>query len=333
MRVLVTGAGGFIGGHLLAALLARAALRDRDGRTRPVEELVLADRAPLARLPSHPTIRIRPEAGDLCDPDFVERLVSAGVDSVFALAATLTSEAETDFEKGLAVNVHAPMRLLDACRRRGGVPKLVFASSIAAFGGPLPDVVDDEVAQTPRTSYGTHKAIVERLIDDYARHGFVDGRSLRLPVVLIRPGMPAPSVSDRVAAIVREPLLGRDVVCGLAPDTRIPVASVRRVAAALLDVHDLPAAAFGHTRAMNLPALTVTPAEMAAALCRYGAQRRLGRIIWHPDARLQAVVDGWPGGFVSERAARHGIRSDLRFEDIVDAFLEEQRAEGPERSR
>src|ERR1019366_10343559 len=136
---------------------------------------------------------------------------------------------------------------------------------------------------------------------------FIDARALRLPFFLIRRGAPPPAVSDRVAAIVREPLLGLDVVCPLAPETRIPVASARRVATALLATHDLPAASFGHTRAMNLPSLTVSIGEMVEALQRFGQARRLGRVTWEPDAQLQAVVDGWASQFVSERASRNGI--------------------------
>lgn len=326
MRVVITGAAGFIGTRLASALLARARLCGAGGRPLAVDELVLVDRV-RAPIPANPHgIAVSVHAGDLCDADFLARLFAPGVDSVFALAATLTSEAETDFAKGLAVNVHSPMRLLEACRAQARAPRLVFTSSIAAFGGPLPETVDDSVARTPQTSYGTHKAIVELLLDDYSRHGFVDARALRLPVVLIRPAAAAPTVSDRIAAIVREPLLGCDVVCPLAPQTLMPVASAARVAQALLDVHDLPASALGHTRAMNLPSLSVRVADMAAALEPHARDRRLGRIIWEPDARLQAVVDGWPHRFVSERASRLGIRADASFGEIVETFLNEQAA-------
>lgn len=326
MRVVITGAAGFIGTRLTRALLARGRLCAIGEQPVAVDELVLVDRV-AAPPPANPgAVRVSVRTGDLCDADFLARLFEPGVDSVFALAATLTSEAETDFAKGLAVNVHALMRLLEACRAQARAPRLVFASSIAAFGGPLPETVDDSIARTPQTSYGTHKAIAELLLDDYARHGFVDARALRLPVVLIRSGAAVPTVSDRIAAIVREPLLGRDVVCPLAPDTLLPVASAARVARALLDLHELPGQALGHTRAMNLPSLSVRVDEMVAALEPHARGRRLGRIIWQPDARLQAVVDGWPHRFVSQQASRLGIGADASFGEIVDIFLEEQAA-------
>jgi len=323
MRVLITGAAGFIGSHLVSALLRRGQLIGAAGKPQGIDELVLADTMPIVRTGAAGNIPIRTEIGDVCDPAFLRRLVGPGVDSVFHLAATLTIEAEENFARGLEVNVHGLMQLLELCRAQARAPRFVFASSIASFGGPLPKTVDDTVAQTPQTSYGTHKAIVELLLNDYSRHGFIDARALRLPFVLIRPGASTPAVSDRVAAIVREPLLGRDIACPLAPETLIPVASARRVATALLALHDLPAASFGHTRAMNLPSLTVSVGEMVEALQRFGRTRRLGRVSWQPEARLQAVVDGWPGRFVSARASSNGIGADADFDEIIRAFAED----------
>lgn len=318
----MTGAAGFIGAHVAAQLAGAGSLRNGAGTLQPISELVLADRAP-ARAPAARRTAVRVETGDVSDPAFLARVAAPDIDSVFHLAATLTIEAEQDFVHGMAVNVHALMRLLELCRAGGRRPRFVYASSIAAFGGPLPRTVDDSVAQTPQTSYGTSKAIAELLINDYSRHGFIDGRALRLPFVLIRPSASAGSMADRVAAIVREPLLGRDAVCALSPQTRIPVASARCVASALLAVHELPASAFGPSRGMNLPSLTVTIEEMVEALPRFAGGRRLGRVTWGHDAKLQAVVDSWPAAFVSERASRHGIGADASFAEIVGAFVED----------
>ena len=343
MKVLVTGAAGFIGARLARALVARGAVSDAQGLPQAIDELVLADRqappeparsgaetlageaAPLAgggpALQRAGVPRIRCVSADVTDARALAELLE-GVDSVFPLAATLTVEAESDFARGLDVNLRGLLSLLEACRTGGRRPRLVFASSIAAFGGPLPEPVDDRVQRTPQTSYGTHKAIAELLIDDYSRHGLLDGRSLRLPVVLVRPASPTPSVSDAIAAIIRERLLGRDLICPLDPASRIAAASVDRVVDALIAVHELPAAAFGHTRAMNLPALSVTLAELSAAAER-AAQRlgsRIGTIRWDPDPRFQSALDQWPKRFVSEAATRAGIGADASADEIVEHF-------------
>ena len=304
MRVLLLGAAGFIGSHLAATLRQRGTLRGQ-----PITELLLADSRPVDG----------GVQGDICDTAFMQRLFAEPVDAVFHLAATLTLDAEQDFARGLAVNVQALMQLLERCRAQKQAPSFVFASSISTFGGPLPDTVDDQVAQNPQTSYGTHKAMAELLINDHTRRGFIDGRVLRLPVVLTHPGPASGSVSDRIAALIREPLNGGDAVCPLAADTRFPVASVQCVVNSFLALHELPAHRFGPTRVMNLPSLTVTPAEIAAAVQRRGAT---GRIVWQPDAQMQNIVNGWPRAFTSALALSLGLQADRHVDDIVSAYLE-----------
>lgn len=313
MKVLVTGAAGFIGRHLVRALLDEGTLRDV-----PIAELVLADVVPARAADPRVTVAV----GNTGDAAFLDALFGGtGFDAVFHLAALLTGEAEADVGRGLAANVEGLLALLARCRAQAVPPRLVFASSIAAFGGALPKVVEDDSPRLPQTSYGTHKVIAELLLADHARQHLVDGRALRLPIVLIRPGAPAAAVSDRVAAILREPLLGRGVAVPLRPETLLPVASARRAALALRAVHELPAPAFGPGRAMNLPALTVRVADMVEALGRFASGRRLGRVSWVPEPGLQAVVDGWPRRFESAAASRHGIGADADLDEIIHAFL------------
>jgi nucleoside-diphosphate-sugar epimerase len=347
MRLLIAGAAGFIGTRLGAALLARGALLDASGRSQAISELVLADRLPPA-IAADP--RVRCVGVDVSDPASVEALMRDRFDVVYALAATLTVEAEADFARGLDVNLRGLLSLLEACRRQAAAPRLVFASSIAAFGGPLPETVNDDLKPTPQTSYGTHKAVGELLVDDYSRRGFIDGRSLRLPVVLVRPAeapasaasavatasaapgraaaaasAAAPTVSGAISAIVRDRLAGTDVTCPLEPATRIAAISVERVVDALIAVLELPASRFGHTRAMNLPALSVTLGELAEATDRAAREAGIaaGRLHWAPDPRYQSAVDQWPRRFVSERATRLGIGSDVSADAIVAAYLRE----------
>jgi nucleoside-diphosphate-sugar epimerase len=311
MRVLILGAGGLIGSHLTRLIL------DAPGA---ITALVLADQIPVP-IPAAASIPVHSEQGDICDEGFINRLLP-GADCVFHLVALLTTETEADLPRGMAVNIGALMRLLEVCRTQSRAPRFVFTSSIAAFGGPLPAAVHDDVPRTPQTSYGTHKAIGELLVDDYTRHGWVDGRVLRLPIVLVRNGPPREALSDRVAALIREPLYGRDVVCGLDPQMRMPVASASRVAEALLQMAAVPAESFGHTRAMNLPSLSVTAAELADAVARSPVAHK-GRITWEAEPRLQALVESWPRWFVSSRATRLGLGVDATVDEIVGGFIAE----------
>jgi D-erythronate 2-dehydrogenase len=314
MRVLITGAAGFLGRRLCSALAARGSLAGRDGSERGIDEIHLADIADIAPTAGE-AVTVSTLRGDLSDPGFVETLARGGYDSIFHLASYLTLHAERDPAHAFAVNVEALRRIADGA---AGCPRLVFTSSIAIFGGELPDTVDDDIAPAPTTTYGTHKAINELLIADYSRHGRIDGRALRLPIVLTRPGALQPIVSDRVAGIVREPLNGQDVTAPLAPETRVPVVSVGAAATALLRLHDVPAGELPPRRAFNLPALSVTIAEMAEAAARRGAR---GRVSYAPDPQIQAIVDGWPARFVSDRATSLGIGPDADFDAIIEDYL------------
>ena len=311
MRVLITGARGFIGSALTRALLQRGDA-----------ELVALDVSP----PASPHDGVTDvTTGDATDASVLREVFARPFDRVFALGATLTQQAEADFAHGLQVNVMGMLQLIDACRQQPRAPRLVFTSSIAAFGGALPETVDDEVARTPLTSYGTHKAVVELLLNDASRKGFVDGRALRLPIVLTRPGPPVASVSDRVASLIREPLRGVDTVCPLAPETRIVVSSVQAVAQALLRLADAPADAIGPFRAMNLPSLSVRVSELIDAVAavppRRGSPAALGRTHWQPDAALQAIVAQWPQRFDSARARALGLCGSTSLDTLIDDHL------------
>ncbi|WP_407492432.1 NAD-dependent epimerase/dehydratase family protein [Pseudooceanicola sp. MF1-13] len=315
MRVIITGAAGFLGRRLVHALVEKGAIVGPSGRAEPITELVLTDIGPV----SPPTVpegcTVSAIQGDLSDPAILAKVTEHPFDSVFHLASQLTFHAEADPDAAWAVNV-APLQALIAAAK--GCPRIVFASSIAVFGGTLPTEVADDLAPLPMTTYGTHKAVNELILADASRHGRIDGRSLRLPIVLIRPGVAQPVVSDKVAAIAREPLEGRDFAAPLSAQTEVPVTSAGSVVAGLIALHDADPSRLPPKRALNLPALTITVAEMASSAARAGAT---GRVTIQPDADMQAVVDGWPSHFTSRYAAGLGIASDANFDAVIADYL------------
>ena len=238
MRIVITGGAGFLGVRLARALLSQSTLTDARGAARSIREIVLLDVVPPPDLGDS---RVRGVTGDLADPAVIERAVTADTDTVFHLAAVVSGQAEADFDIGMRVNLDATRLLLERCRRLAAPPKFVFASSLAVFGGPLPDPVPDDAPLTPQASYGTQKAIGELLVYDMTRKGFIDGRSLRLPTVTVRPGKPNKAASSFASGIIREPLSGVDAICPVARATRMWVTSPRTVIANIVKGHEAPA--------------------------------------------------------------------------------------------
>ena len=181
-------------------------------------------------------------------------------------------------------------------------------------------MVDDFVFQTPQTSYGAHKAIAELLINDYSRRGFIDGRILRFPVILTHPGPPTSSVSDRIASLIREPLLGNEAICQLAPDIPIVVASIDKIVDSMMRLYMVPAKAFGETRAINQPALSVTPSTITQAVQKRLTSGSPGVVRWTSDPKMQVIVDSWPAIFTSELAIKLGFTADALVEALIDSF-------------
>ena len=312
MRIVITGGCGFLGQRVALQLLAQ---RDVDG-------LVLFDNAP-STLPLPDDKRLKVVTGDIADREAVRRVISTGTDSVFHLAAVVSGQAEADTDLGYRVNLDGTRAVLDACRALGTCPRVVFASSLAVYGGALPPAVGDETPLTPQTSYGTQKAIGELLVNDYSRKGFIDGRAVRLPTVVVRPGRPNRAASTFASSMIREPLAGREAVCPVSPDTVMALASPRRIVAGLLHAHDLPADAFGASRSLQLPGFSVAVGEMAAAVGRAGGEAAYARIYWEPDLQIQQIISGWPQGLQAPRAEALGFVADSGIDEVIQAFIED----------
>jgi D-erythronate 2-dehydrogenase len=296
MRILVTGAAGYIGSVLACALGETKAIAT-DQAAMPFANAVV---------------------GNIAYPQFARSLITPEIQVVFHLAALVSGGAEANFELGTKVNLDATRDLLEACRLAGHCPKFVFASSIAVYGGDLPDVVTDETPPLPRMSYGAQKLLCEVLIDDYSRRGYVDGRALRLPAVLVRPQSANTAVSGWSSAIIREPLAGRDYVCPVAPHTRLACISVARVVQAFIRMAELPAAALGARRTVLLTGISASAEQMWQAV----KPRARGKVRFEPDPRLQPLMDAAPKATHSKRAAALGLPASASIDEIVREYEE-----------
>ena len=305
-HVLITGGGGFLG-RKLAAVLAR----------RPdVEKITLFDQAPIPDPPPKATT----VTGDLLAPGMVERIATADVDAVVHLAAVVSSGAEADFDLGMRVNIDGLRAMLERLRALGTTPKVVFASSVAAFG-QTPPVVTDDTPTRPQSSYGVQKAIGEYLVNDMSRKGFIDGRVMRLPTVVVRPGKPNKAASSFASGILREPMNGVATVCPVRRELALWIASPRAVTEAFVHALETPAALWAPWRTINLCGITVTVDAMVAALARAGGDP--GLIEWTRDPAIEAIVETWPARFETARADAMGFRRDENIDAILMAYKDD----------
>ena len=324
MRVVITGGAGFLGARLARAVLDRGALTDARGRSRAVREVVLVD---VVSPPALADPRVRAVQGSLEDKSLVEAIVSPDTDSVFHLAAVVSGQAEADFDIGMRVNVDAMRNLLERCRSCAAPPKFVFASSLAVFGGTLPDPVPDDAPLTPQSSYGTQKAIGELLLSDMSRKGFVDGRSLRLPTVVVRPGKPNKAASSFASGIIREPLAGVASICPVAPATRLWLLSPRAVIDSFVIGHEAPAERFAHSRSINVPGISVGVGEMVDALRAVAGDGVAKLVCWERDPAIERIVATWPARFAADAGRALGMRADTDFAAIVRAHIADTAAQ------
>ena len=320
MRILITGGAGFLGARLAREILKRGQL---NGQT--VDELVLADLFP-APADLQADARVKSHAGPMLEQ---ADLLKSGFDGVFHLASAVSGECELDFDLGMRSNVDSTRLLLDSLRASGKVSRLVFASSVAVFGpdaaNPMPDRVSDNTLPSPQTSYGTHKLMLEYLVADYTRKGFIDGRVARLMTVSVRPGKPNGAASSFLSGIVREPLAGVATVCPVELSTAVALSSPETTIAGILAVAEATREAFGGRTALNLPALTVTVGQMLEALERVAGKDVASLVTVKPDPTITKIVGGWPSKFDCERTHRFGLQPDMSYQAVIEQYIRMQR--------
>jgi D-erythronate 2-dehydrogenase len=322
LNILVIGAGGMLGAKLVQRLA-------KDGRlgSKSISQLTRLD-AVIPPPPPNAPFRIDTFVGDFAERTEIEKLIDARPDIIFHLAAIVSGEAEKDFEKGYKINLAATQTLLEEIRLAGDgyCPKLIFTSSIAVFGSPFPDSIPDEYHTTPLTSYGTQKAIAELLVNDYSRKGFLDGLSLRMPTVCVRPGRPNLAASGFFSNIIREPLVGKEAILPVSEDVRHWHVSPRSAIGFLVHAATLDAARVGNPLTLTLPGLSCTVAEQIEALRRVAGEEAVKLIRHEPDEAIAKIVGGWPQTFDARRAIGLGFKAETSFEDIIRIHIEDELA-------
>jgi nucleoside-diphosphate-sugar epimerase len=319
MHILITGAGGMIGRKLVDRLVREGQI---GGKT--IERLTLHDIA-APEAPKGVTWKVTTRGGDIADAGEARQLVTDAPQLIFHLAAVVSGEAEADFDKGYRVNIDGMRHLLEASRTRGHKPRLVFTSSIAVFGGDLPDPIPDDFHQTPPNSYGAAKVICEQYLADYTRRGFIDGVGIRLPGITVRPGKPNAAASGFYSSIIREPLDGKEAILPVPLTKRNTHASPRAAVGFLMHAAALDGAALGLRRSLNMPGVAVTTGEQIEALRRIAGDKVVARIRHAPDATIMKIFPNESVRFEAKRALALGFRPDKDFEDIVRIHIEEDR--------
>lgn len=329
-EIVITGGAGFLGVRLARALLAQNKLSLAGAAPVDIGRITLVDRAaPPADLLAD--ARVSTLIGDLNEllaaKDAATPVVTAQTAVVFHLAAAVSGECEADFDLGMRSNFAATLNLLEVCRALKTNPIVVFASSLAVFGDapgvPLPPVIEDNTLPTPQSSYGIQKFIGEQLMADFTRKNFIQGRSVRLMTVSVRPGKPNGAASSFLSGMLREPLAGVRAVCPVPADTPVALSSPARTVAGLIGAAQSSAQAWGPRTALTLPALTTTPAQMAAALAQVAGPEVAALIDWTPDPAIHNIVKTWPARINAQRAAGLGLLPDTSFEEIVREYIRE----------
>jgi D-erythronate 2-dehydrogenase len=319
MHVLITGGAGFLGQQLIKRLLAQGQVKADDSAAQGITAITALDMVAGALVDP----RLNYQVGDLSQPGLVASLLRKDTRLVVHLAAVVSGSAEADFDLGMRVNLDGTRALLEACRALGTQPRVVFTSSIAVFGGDMPAVVTDTTPPTPQGSYGIQKLIGEHLVQDFSRKGFIDGRSVRVPTVVVRPGKPNGAASGFASGIIREPLAGIEAVLPVSPETVMWLASPAAVIGMLMHTIELSAQAWGWHRSLNLPGLSATMQEELDALRVVGGEAAVKLVKYAPDEKVMRLVNTWAGRFDTSRALAMGYQADADVLSIVQGYARE----------
>ena len=321
MKALILGAAGMVGQKLLQTILSQEKTSSEYSEITLYD--VVAAKKPKTKIP------LTVLTGDISEINESIKLAAIKPDVIFHLASIVSGEAEEDFSKGWTINAKGTWQLLEQIRKihetsaGSYLPRLIFTSSIAVFGPPFPVKIDDDFLCAPQTSYGGQKALTELLISDYSRKGFIDGISIRLPTICVRPGKPNLAASSFFSGIIREPLNGLEAILPVSNEVRHWHASPRSAAAFLSHACTLDLTKLGSRRSLNMPGVSCTIEEQIEALRKIAGSKVVAKIRYQPNSKIVKIVDGWPRNFDPVRATALGFKSESSFEEIINVYLDD----------
>jgi len=319
MNILIIGGGGVVGQKLAHQLAKRGTLRGKN-----ISKITLADIADPAGIPNAP-MPVETVTCNIANASEVSGCVTAQTDVIYLLAAIVSAHAEQDFDLGWSINMMGTLNVLNRCRELGTKPVVVFTSSIAVYGGEVPDPIIDHTFLNPQTSYGAQKAIGELLLNDYSRKGFVDGRGFRLPTISVRPGKPNLAASSFMSSILREPLNGQEAVCPVGEEYLHYYLSPRKCVENLIKGGELDAEDLGQNRCMMMPGRMWSIRQLVDAMTAIAGPEPAKLIRWEAQPEIQEIVKGWRFDLRPEKAVKLGLEADASFEDNVRYYIEDDR--------
>lgn len=317
MNIVILGGGGVIGQKLGRKLAERGHIRGRQ-----IDRITLADingPSPIGGT----GVAVEVARCDISDPGSVSEVLTADTDVVYLLAAVVSAHAEEDLDAGISINMMGTYHVLQRCRELSTRPVVVFTSSMAVYGGEVPDPITDHSFLNPQTSYGAQKAIGELLLNDYSRRGLVDGRGFRLPTISVRPGKPNRAASSFMSSMIREPLNGQEAVCPVGEDFPHYYLSPRRCVENLIRGAEIDAGDLGQNRCMIMPGRRWTIRQLIDALTEVAGPEPAKLIRWEDVPEIRRIVSGWRFDVRPERALRLGLRADESFAENVRYYLED----------
>ncbi|WP_114750366.1 D-erythronate dehydrogenase [Pleomorphovibrio marinus] len=322
MKVLIVGGAGFLGKRLASTIATQGGLHMGQ-----VAQLTLVDLAFPEEM--HKDGSFKCIEGDFSEASVMQSLIEEKPDIIFHLAAVVSGEAEKNFELGMRVNFQGSLQMLEMCRSRDYHPRIVFASSCGVFGGDVKQTISHTTGPKPRSSYGTQKAMVELLMNDYSRRGFVDARSIRLPTISVRPGKPNAATSSFLSGIVREPLNGQKATYPVQESAKFWLLSPKKVIQNFLHAANIDAGKLGDDRMITLPGITVSVEEMLQSLERIAGPKVAALASYEPDEFLQSIVLTWPPYFDTSVAESLGFVKDNSVDELILNYIQEEKIKLP----